>query len=57
MQAGGWKTESIARYFVEPSSKKKRVRTYNAANDDPWSSASKPILSRVFVVSGGFKHA
>ena len=41
MKVGGWKTESIARYYVEPSSKKKRARTYNAANDAPLSSAFK----------------
>ena len=39
MKVRGWKTESIARYYVEPSSKKKRARTCNAANDAPLSSA------------------
>jgi len=36
MQLGGWKTEAIAKYYVEPASTK-RARTYNAANDAPLS--------------------
>lgn len=39
MQVGGWKTESIARYYVEPSSKRQRAKGYNAANDAPLSQA------------------
>lgn len=39
MQVGGWKTESVSRYYVEPSSARKRARSYNAVNDAPLSPA------------------
>lgn len=39
MQVGGWKTEAITRYYVEPSAKRQRARTYNAANAAPLSEA------------------
>lgn len=39
MKVGGWKTEAISRYYVEPSAKRRRARSYNALNDAPLSSA------------------
>lgn len=39
MQVGGWKTEAIARYYVEPSAKRRRAQNYHAANDAPLSDA------------------
>ena len=39
MQVGGWKTEAIARYYVEPSAKRRRAQDYSAANEAPLSRA------------------
>ena len=39
MQVGGWKTEAIARYYVEPSTKRRRAQDYSAANEAPLSRA------------------
>ena len=39
MQVGGWKTEAIARYYVEPSAKRRRAQDYNAANEASLSQA------------------
>ena len=39
MQMGGWKTESMAKYYVEPSSKRQRAANYTATNEEPLSPA------------------
>ena len=38
MLVGGWKTEAIARYYVEPSAKRQRAHDYTA-NEAPLSRA------------------
>ena len=39
MQMGGWKTESVAKYYAEPSSKRQRAASYTATNEEPLSPA------------------
>ena len=57
MQVGGWKTEAIARYYVERSdAKRRRARDYCTAVRPPrlvCHGLSRPILPYVFAVSTG----